>query len=97
MFTKRFYSHNNWFIIMKFAEIAILLREIVDRCPGLDGSVITLIPQKAMYPLYQGYHINIKANFSKESLGGLRKIVEGHDLAMQIKADAIIVYETRPS
>jgi len=82
---------------MKFAEIAILLREIVDRCPGLDGSTITLIPQKAMYPLYNGYHINIKANLSKESLGNLRKIVEGHDLVMQIKSDAVIVYETRAS
>jgi hypothetical protein len=82
---------------MKFAEIAILLREIVDRCPGLDGSTITLIPQKAMYPLYNGYHINIKASLSKESLGNLRKIVEGHDLVMQIKSDAVIVYETRSS
>lgn len=82
---------------MKFAEVAILLREIVDRCPGLDGSTITLIPQKAIHPLYQGYHINIKANLTKESMGGLRKIVEGHDLAMQIKSDCVIVYETRPS
>jgi hypothetical protein len=82
---------------MKFAEVSILLREIVDRCPGLDGATITLIPQKAIHPLYQGYHINIKANFTKESLGGLRKIVEGHDLAMQIKADYIVVYETRPT
>jgi hypothetical protein len=82
---------------MKFAEIAILLREIVDRCPGLDGSTITLIPQKAMFPLYNGYHINIKASLSKESLGNLRKIVEGHDLVMQIKSDAVIVYETRSS
>jgi hypothetical protein len=80
---------------MKFAEIAILLREIVDRCPSLDGATITLIPQKAMYPLYQGYHINIKANLSKESMGGLRKIVEGHDLVMQIKTDSVIVYESR--
>ncbi len=80
---------------MKFAEIAILLREIVDRCPSLDGATITLIPQKAMYPLYQGYHINIKANLSKESMGGLRKIVEGHDLVMQIKSDSVIVYESR--
>jgi hypothetical protein len=80
---------------VKFAEIAILLREIVDRCPGLDGSTITLIPQKAMYPLFQGYHINIKANLTKESMGCLRKIVEGHDLVMQIKTDSVIVYETR--
>ena len=80
---------------MKFAEIAILLREIVDRCRGLDGSTITLIPQKAMYPLYNGYHINIKANITKESMGSLRKIVEGHDLVMQIKVDSVIVYETR--
>ena len=82
---------------MKFAEIAILLREIVDRCPGLDGAIITLIPQKAIYPLYNGYHINIKANLSKESMGNLRKIVEGHDLVMQIKTDSVIVYETRSS
>ena len=80
---------------MKLAEIAILLREIVDRCPNLKGSTFTLIPQKAMYPLYNGYHINIKTNISKESIGCLRKIVEGHDLVMQIKADAVIVYETR--
>jgi hypothetical protein len=84
-------------MIMKFAEAAILLREIVDRCPGLDGSTITLIPQKAIYPKYQGYHINIKANFSKESMGGLRRIVEGHDLMMQVKADAVVVYESRPT
>lgn len=81
---------------MKFGEIAILLREIVDRCPSLDGSTITLIPQKAVYPLFQGYHINIKANLTKESIGGLRKIVEGHDLVMQVKTDSVIVYESRP-
>ena len=80
---------------MKFAEIAVLLREIVDRCPGLDGSTITLIPQKAMYPLFEGYHINIKANLTKESMGCLRKIVEGHDLVMKIKADSVVVYESR--
>jgi hypothetical protein len=82
---------------MKFAEAALLLREIADRCPGLEGSVITLIPQKAIYPHYQGYHINIKANFSRECMGGIRKIVEGHDLMMQVKADAVIVYESRPT
>ncbi len=80
---------------LRFAEIAVLLREIVDSCPGLDGATITLIPQRAMYPLFQGYHINIKANFTKESMGSLRKIVEGHDLVMQIKSDSVIVYETR--
>jgi hypothetical protein len=81
---------------MKFAEIAVLLREIVDRCPDLNGSTITLIPQKAMYPLFEGYHINIKANITKESMSCLRKIVEGHDLVMKIKTDSIVVYETRP-
>jgi ribosomal protein L19 len=80
---------------MKLAEIAVLLREIVDRCPTLDGSTITLIPQKAMYPLFKGYHISIKANLTKESIGCLRKIVEGHDLVMQIKTDSVVVYETR--
>jgi len=81
---------------MKFAEIAVLLREIVDRCPGLDGSTITLIPQKAMYPLFQGYHINIKANITQESMGCLRKIIEGHDLIMKTKADSLLIYESRP-
>jgi hypothetical protein len=28
-------------------------------------------------------------------MGGLRKIVEGHDLVMQIKSDCVIVYESR--
>jgi hypothetical protein len=82
---------------MKFAEVAVLLREIVDRCPSLDGSTITLVPQKAMFPNYQGYHISIKGNMSKESMGGLRKIVEGHDLMMQIKSEAVIIYESRPT
>ena len=81
---------------MKLAEIAVLLREIVDACPSLDGSTFTLIPQKAIYPLYEGYHIIIKANFSPASIGCLRKIVEGHDLVMQIKTDSIVIYETRP-
>ena len=80
---------------MKLAEIAVLLREIVDRCPSLDGSTITLIPQKAMYPLFKGYHINIKANLTKESIGCLRKIVEGHDLVMKIKVDSVVIYESR--
>ena len=80
---------------MKFAEIAVLLREIVDNCPGLDGSTITLTPQKAMYPLFEGYHINIKANLTKESMGCLRKIAEGHDLVMKIKVDSVVIYESR--
>jgi len=78
---------------MKVGEVAVLLREIVDRCPSLDGSTITLVPQKAMFPLFRGYHINIKANFTPESMGGLRKIVEGHDLAMKIKSDSVLIYE----
>jgi hypothetical protein len=82
-------------VFMKFGEIAILLREIVDRCPSLDGSTITLVPQKAMFPLFIGYHINIKASFTPESMGCLRKIVEGHDLAMKIKSDSVLVYEPR--
>jgi hypothetical protein len=82
-------------MVMKFGEIAILLREIVDTCPSLDGSTVTLIPQKAMFPLFKGYHINIKGNLPKESIGGLRKIVEGHDLVMQIKTDSVVIYETR--
>ncbi len=80
---------------MKLGEIAILLREIVDRCPSLDGSIITLVPPKAMYPLYNGYHINIKASFTDVSMGCLRKIVEGHDLVMKIKSDSVVIYETR--
>ena len=80
---------------MKLDEIAILLREIVDNCPSLEGSTFTLIPQKAMYPLYKGYHVNIKANFSTANVGCLRKIVEGHDLVMQIKTGSIIIYQTR--
>jgi len=80
---------------MKLAEIAILLREIVDRCPSLEGSTFTLIPQKAMHPLFNGYHVNIKTNISKENISCLRKIVEGHDLVMQIKTNSVIVYETR--
>lgn len=94
---KSIYSQESYVGSMKFAEAAILLREISDRCPGLEGCTITLIPQKAMYPHYQGYHLNIKGNLSRESQGGLRKIVEGHDLMMQIKADAVIVYESRPT
>ena len=82
---------------MKFAEVAIILREIVDACPSLDGSKIILTPQEARYHLYQGYHIYIKASLSNESIGCLRKIVEGHDLLMKIKTDGIIIYESRPS
>jgi hypothetical protein len=81
--------------IMHFAEAAILLREIVDRCPGLNGSTITLIPQKAIYPLFKGYHINIKASCNKDDLGCLRKIVEGHDLVMKIKVDSVVIYDPR--
>jgi hypothetical protein len=80
---------------MKLAEIAILFREIVDTCPSLEGATLTLTPQKAMYPLYKGYHISIKTNISKEIIGCLRKIVEGHDLVMQIKTDSVVIYETR--
>ena len=80
---------------MKFAELATLLKEIVDSCPGLDGSTITMMPQKAMYHLYRGYHIIIKASISQDSMGCLRKIVEGHDLMMKIKTDSIVIYEPR--
>jgi hypothetical protein len=80
---------------MKFGEIAILLREIVDRCPSLEGSTLTLVPQKATFPLFIGYHINIKGNFNDVSIGCLRKIVEGHDLSMKIKSDSVLIYEAR--
>jgi hypothetical protein len=79
---------------MELAEIAILMREIVDRCPGLNGATFTILPQKAK-PTYMGYSINIKGVFAKEDISGLRKIVEGHDLVMDIKTDYIVVYETR--
>jgi hypothetical protein len=79
---------------MQLAEVAILMREIVDRCPGLNGATFTLLPQKAK-PTCMGYSINIKGNFSREDISGLRKIAEGHDLVMDIKTDYIVIYETR--
>ncbi len=79
---------------MQLAEVAILLREIVDKCPGLEECTFTLLPQKVK-PAFRGYHINIKGNFSKQDISGLRKIVEGHDLVMDIRTDFIIIYETR--
>jgi hypothetical protein len=78
---------------MQLAEVAILLREIVDQCPSLEGATFTLLPQKVK-PSFKGYHINIKTASSKEIVGGLRRIVEGHDLVMEIKTDYIIIYET---
>jgi hypothetical protein len=79
---------------MELLEVAILIREIADRCPSLEGSTFTLLPQKAK-PAFRGYSINIKGVFSKENVGALRKIVEGHDLVMNIKSDCIAIYETR--
>lgn len=79
---------------MLLAEVAILMREISDRCPSLEGSTFTLLPQKAK-PAYRGYSISIKGNLSRENIGGLRRIVEGHDLVMDIKTDSIMIYETR--
>ncbi len=61
------------------------------------GAQLHLVPQKAMYPLYEGYQINIKANLTQESMGCLRKIVEGHDLILKIKADSVVIYESRPT
>jgi hypothetical protein len=78
---------------MQLAEIAILMREITDRCPSLDGCTFTLLPQKAK-PTFRGYSLNIKGVFSRENIGGLRKIIEGHDLVMIIKAESIVIYET---
>ncbi len=79
---------------MQLAEVAILMREIADKCPGLDGSAFTLLPQKAK-PAFKGYSLTIKGNFAREDIGGLRRIVEGHDLVMNIKVDSVIIYETR--
>lgn len=79
---------------MLLAEVAVLMREIADRCPGLEGSTFTLLPQKAK-PAFRGYSINIKGNFAREDIGALRRIVEGHDLVMDIKTDSIAIYETR--
>ncbi|MGD6850686.1 MAG: hypothetical protein ACQCN6_01335 [Candidatus Bathyarchaeia archaeon] len=79
---------------MQLAEVAILIREIVDRCPGLDGATFTLLPQKAK-PSFRGYSINIRGVFSREDISGLRKIVEGHDLVMDVRTDYVVVYETR--
>jgi guanyl-specific ribonuclease Sa len=79
---------------MLLAEVAILMREIADRCPDLEGNTFALLPQKAK-PAFRGYSVNIKGTFSRESIGGLRRIVEGHDLVMDIKTDYVVIYETR--
>ena len=79
---------------MLLAEVAILMREIADRCPSLEGSTFTLLPQKAK-PSFRGYSLTIKGIISRENVGGLRKIVEGHDLVMDIKTGCITIYETR--
>lgn len=79
---------------MQLAEVAILMREIVDKCPTIDGATFTILPQKAK-PTYRGYSITIKGVFSRDDISGLRKIVEGHDLVMDIKTEYLVIYETR--
>ena len=61
-------------ICMQLLEVAILIREIADQCPGLEGSTFTLLPQKAK-PTFKRYSINIKRVFPRESIGGLRKTI----------------------
>jgi hypothetical protein len=82
-------------VFMKIAEIAILMREIADRCPSLEGATFTLVPQKAAFPAYRGYHINIKGNLDNDIIGCLRRIVEGHDLEMKIKSDSVLIFYAR--
>ena len=54
---------------MKFAEIAVLLREIVDEMPGLDGTTITLIPpEKQCIHYTKDTTLTSKLIYLKESM-----------------------------
>jgi hypothetical protein len=79
----------------KIDEAILLVKEIIEKCPALDGSMIMLSPSNANYPLFEGYHIHVKSRFTNESLGCLRKTVDMHDLSTKMETDAVIIFEPK--
>ena len=80
-------------IFMDRKQAEDLLKEILDNCPALNGSTITLMPPESSDVPSKGYQIHIKPVPNEEVLCCLRGIAEKHNIALRQEKQLLSIYE----
>jgi hypothetical protein len=79
---------------MNRKEVAILFKELFDKCPSLEGKPFVLMPPDADGVLSRDYQIHIKGEIDESLLVCLRKIVMRHDkYAINVEKNLTVIYE----
>ncbi len=78
---------------LKRQEAVKLLKEIFDKCSGIDGQFIALIKPNAADLLSHGYQVHIKTNMDSSNKVCLQEMVDKHNLALNTTGDTAIIYK----
>ena len=68
---------------MKRKEAISVLKELLDKCKGLDGHYFELSPPYTPAPNSGGYQIIITKNIDEKTKDSIQKILMKHQLAHQ--------------
>lgn len=71
-----------------------LLKDILDNCPVLNNSAISVMPPDSSSVVSKGYQIHIKdPALNEEALCCLRGIAEKHNTAIRQEKQQLIIYK----
>ena len=85
---------------MNLNQVAELFKEIVEKCPELDGkNFVIMIPDIPPPSLTIGYELvikNIAKNFNEKTLEKLRDIVAREKLKIEQRPTSIMIFTPNP-
>lgn len=75
-------------------QVAILFKQMFDKCPNLEGKSFALMPPNADDVLSKDYQIHIKSELDEDTLLCIRRIVKEHDnLAISEQNNLLVIFE----
>jgi len=80
---------------MKLNEVIDLLREIAEKCPGLDGNDFLIAPSKLPHSSVDGYQVHMTGKFDDDTRTSLNKIAIKRRLAIRMEPDSVMIYNKK--
>ncbi len=81
---------------MNLQEIIVLMKELGDKCPKLEGNDFLIAPSKIPKSHVEGYEIHITGKFDDETRKCINDIAIEQKLSVTMEQTSAMIYKKKP-
>ena len=80
---------------MNRSEAVKVLKDVLEKCPSVDGAYIALMPSDSADLLSHGFQIHIKTSLSQEDRRCVQELLTKQGLKLKETPDKTIIYRPK--